>query len=128
MQYFLWTLASLIGYVGGLVILTIVTPRLLRLSYDEGLFMGIAALDVVAALLAFGAVAISYAVYSGDVAVKGLDFFLLLGIIIVTARLSWRCFRSRRFKGANPVSRILAGVYCLLLCVAAVGCIGVVFA
>jgi hypothetical protein len=128
MQYFLWTLASLVGYVGGLVILTLVTPRLLHLSYDEGLFMGIAALDVVAALLVFGAVAIMYAAYSGNVAVKGLDFFLLLGIIIVTARLSWRCFRSRRFKGVNPVSRILVGVYCLLLCVAALSCIGVVFA
>jgi hypothetical protein len=128
MQYLLWTLASLVGYVAGLAILTMVTPRLLRLSYDEGLFMGIAALDVIAALLVFGAVAIMYAVYNGELAIRGLDFFLLLGIIIVTARMSWRCLRSGRFKGANPVSRILAGVYCLLLCVAAMGCMGVVFA
>ena len=128
MQYLLWTLTSLVGYVGGLVILTIVTPRLLHLSYDEGLFMGIAALDVVAALLVFGAVAVTYATYNGDLAIRGLDFFLLVGIIIVTARLSWHCLRSGRFKGANPVSRILAGVYCLLLCVAGVCCLGVVFA
>jgi len=119
MQQFLLTLACLIAYAGGLVILVKVTPRLLGLSFDEGMFMGIAAADVFGAILAFGAVGITFALFNGYLAIRGLDFLLLVGILIVGIRMSLRSFRPHSIKGTFPVSRVAAGSYCLLLCVAA---------
>lgn len=119
MQQFLVTLACLIAYAGGLVILVKVTPRLFFLSFDEGMFMGIAAVDVCGAILVFGAVAITFALFNGSLPTRGLDFFLLVGILIVAIRMALRSFRPRGIKGTFPVSRIVAGSYCLLLCVAA---------
>src|SRR6266566_3457918 len=111
MLYVLWTLASLIAYVCGLIILVKVTPLLLSRSYDEGLFMAIAAGDVFGGLFVFGAVALTFALFSGSFAIRVLDFLLLVGIIIVSARLSYISFRR--------ASRIVAGTYCLFLVLAA---------
>jgi len=118
MSYVLWTLACLIGYTAGLIILVKVTPLLLSRSYDEGLFMAMAARDVFGALFAFGAVALTFALFSGSLGIRILDFFLLVGIIIASARLSYRSFYSRGAK-ANKASRIIAGTYCFLLALAA---------
>lgn len=118
MSYVLWTLASLIAYVGGLIILVKVTPLLLTRSYDEGMFMAIAAGDVFGGLFIFGAVTLTFALFSGSFAIRALDFLLLLGIIIVSARLSYTSFRSSMLR-KNRASSIIAGSYCLLLVFAA---------
>ena len=127
MQYFLWTLASLISYAGGLIILIRVTPMLLVRSYDEGLFMGIAALDILGALLAFGAVVITYGVFSGNFAIKVLDFAFLLGIIIVSVRLAFASFQRRSLTDTLVASRFIAGGYALFLVVASLYCIVLLF-
>jgi hypothetical protein len=119
MQPTLLTIISILAYIVGLVIVIIVTPRLLKLSYDAGMFMGIAAADVVGGLLAFGAVAITFAVFNGAFATRVLDFLLLLGILIVGWYMAVRSFRPRPIRGTFRISRILAGSYCLLLLFAA---------
>src|SRR2546426_6137933 len=117
MSYVLWTLACLVAYVCGLITLVKVTPLLLARSYDEGLFMVIAAGDVFGGLFVFGAVALTFALFSGTLAIRVLDFLLLLGIIIVSARLSYTSFRSRMAR-KNRASSIVAGSYCFLLVLA----------
>lgn len=118
MSDILWTLASLVAYVGGLIILVKVTPLLLTRSYDEGMFMAIAAGDVFGGLFVFGAVTLTFALFSGSFATRVLDFLLLLGIIIVSARLSYASFRSSMLRKYRA-SSIVAGSYCLLLVLAA---------
>jgi hypothetical protein len=118
MSDILWTLASLVAYVGGLIILVKVTPLLLTRSYDEGMFMTIAAGDVFGGLFVFGAVTLTFALFSGSFAIRVLDFLLLLGIIIVSARLSYTSFRSSMLRKYRA-SSIVAGSYCLLLVLAA---------
>ena len=118
MQYFLWTLASFISYVGGLALLIRATPLLFARSYDEGAFMGIAVLDILGALLAFGAVVITYNLFSGNLAIKILDFAFLLGIVAVSGRLAFASFKPRAAKNTFVASRVIAGGYTLFLIIA----------
>lgn len=118
MAYVLWMLASFVAYASGLAILLRVTPMLLSRAYDEGLFMAIAAGDILGGIFAFGAVAITFGLFAGNLGIRALDFFLLLGIFSVCAYLSHRSFTRHRAK-TNRISRILAGTYCLLLALAA---------
>jgi len=111
-------LASLVAYVGGLVILLKVTPMLLSRAYDDGLFMAIAAGDILGGIFTFGAIAITFGLFSGSLGIRALDFFLLLGIFAVCAHLSYRIFKRYGIK-INRISRIIAGVYCLLLALSA---------
>lgn len=119
MQYVLWTLFSLIAYGAGLVLLLWVTPRLITRAFDELAFMGFATLDILAALLVFGAVVITFGVFNGSFVIKVLDFFLLVGILIISSRLALFCTRQRAVVGSFVASRIIAGVYCVLLVLAA---------
>jgi hypothetical protein len=119
MLYILWTFVCLCAYVGGVVILVKVTPLLLSRNFDEGYFMAIAAADVFGGMFVFGAVAITFALFSGTFPIRLLDFFLLLGIVIVAFGLSYRCFRSPRTIKADPVSRVVASGYALFLGLAA---------
>ena len=115
----LWTFVCFCAYVGGVVILMFVTPLLLSRDYDEGFFMAIAAADVFGGMFVFGSVAFIFALFSGVFAARLLDFFLLLGIVIVAFSLSYRCFRSPRTIKADPVSRVVASGYALFLGLAA---------
>jgi hypothetical protein len=119
MLYILWTIVCLCAYVGGVVILVKVTPLLLSRNFDEGYFMAIAAADVFGGMFVFGAVAITFALFSGTFAIRLLDFFLLLGIVLVTFGLSYKCFRSPRTIKDDPVSRVVASGYALFLGLAA---------
>src|SRR6266516_3140482 len=119
MLYILWTIVCLCSYVGGVVILVKVTPLLLSRNFDEGYFMAIAAADVFESMFVFGAVAITFALFSGTFAIRLLDFFLLLGIVIVTFDLSYKCFRSPKIIKTDPVSRVVASKYALFLGLAA---------
>jgi hypothetical protein len=119
MQYTLWVLLSIIAYASGLLVIIKVTPRLLSRSFDEVMFVGIASLDILGALLAFGGVVIVYALFNGALAIKFLTFFLAVGILVVAVRTSLYCFRGAAV-GAFRVSRIIAGSYGLFLAAAAV--------
>jgi hypothetical protein len=120
MQPVLWLLLSIIAYIIGLIVIVKVTPRLLSLSYDEGLFMGIAAAAILGALLAFGAIAITFALFNGTLAIKVLNFILLLGIMIMAGRMSLFSFRARLMMTSTlRSSRIAVGSYYLLLALAA---------
>ena len=118
MQNFLWVLVSIVAYVGGLIIIIRMTPRLLSHSFDEMFFMGAAALDIFGALLAFGAIVLTFALFNGAFPVRVLNFFLLLGILAVTARTALYCIRPRA--GASAVSRVLTGGYGFFLAAASV--------
>jgi hypothetical protein len=127
MQPALWTLIGLVAYVCGLWIVMAVTPRLLKLRFDEGLFMGFAAADVLGGMLAFAPLAITFALFNGSFGVKILDFLLLVGIFFVGLRMTFRSFRPRSPGGTFQVSRMLAGSYCLLLLAASAYCIILLF-
>ncbi len=118
MQNFLWILISIIAYVGGLVIVVRMTPRLLSHSFDEMFFMGGAALDILGALLAFGAIVLTFAMFNGAFPVRVLNFLLLVGILAVTVRTALYCIRPR--VGVTAVSRALTGGYGFFLAAAAV--------
>ncbi len=119
MQSVLWTFASLIAYIAGLVIIARLTPLLLLRNFDELAFMGIAAAEVVGGILSFGAVVVTFSEFNGVFAIRVLDLLLLVGILIIGVRMSLRSFRPRIVAGTFRVSRILAGTYCLLLSAAA---------
>ena len=129
MLFFLGTLACLVAYAGGLIIVTKVTPQLFIRSYDEGLFMGIAAADVMGGILAFGAVAFIYGLSNGAVnlGTRVLDFLLLVGIFIIAVRLSFRSFRTRNRADTFLVSRVIAVIYSLLLAAASIYSIVLLF-
>lgn len=118
MQYVLWVIVSLIGYAAGVYILLRVTPMLLHRQYDEGFFMGIAALDIVGALLAFGGIIIPLLLFSGAIAMRIVAVLLLLGILFVAIRLVNRSLRPRSTTDTFLISRIIAGVYSIFLVLA----------
>src|SRR5436309_11633028 len=95
MQYVLWTLASFIAYAAGLIVIMRITPLLLPRSFDVLWFTGIAVIDLIGAVLAFGAVVVTYSLFSGNFAVRVLDFLLLVGIIFVGDRTFFTCFPTR---------------------------------
>jgi hypothetical protein len=115
----LWTVFSLIAYVCGLVVILNVTPRLCKLAFDEGLFMAIAAADVFGAIFAFGAVGVTFAAFNGTLAIRVLDFFLLVGLFIVGLRVTLRSLRPRSTWETVRLSRILAGSFGIFLLLAA---------
>ena len=119
MSNILWILLSIIAYVGGLVIMWRTTPQILVRSYDEGMFMVIAAADIVGAILAFAAAVIIYALTPAPtVAAKVVDTILLLGILFVSLRLSVFSFRPSPYLRANRISSILSGFFCIFLALA----------
>ncbi len=128
MQYALWTVLCLIAYGAGLTLLVRVTPRLATHAFEDSLFMGFAALDILGALLAFGAFIVTYGLFSGNIPIKIVDFLMLAGIIIVAIRFSLASLRSRVLPDKTiQVSRIMAGSYGVLLILAALYCIFVLF-
>lgn len=117
MSYTLWTFLCLAAYIGGIVLLFFVTPRILRYSYDQPAFTGYATLEIIGGLCVFGAVTITYGLFSGSFAIKLLDFLLLIGILIVGILLSSRSFRSRRSDTVRA-TRVIVGIYFFLLILA----------
>lgn len=119
------TILCLLAYVGGIVLLWKVTPRLLRHKFDEMSFMGIAAADILGGLLVFGAVGVMFALFNGALGIRIFDFILLAIIAGVSGRLAYRSFfpwrnpNPLRGSEAEKPSSILAGSYCVLLVVAA---------
>jgi hypothetical protein len=114
----LWTVLSLIAYVAGVGVILNVTPRLYRLAFDEGLFMAIAAADVFGAIFAFGAVGITFAAFNGVFAIRLLDFFLLVGIFIISIRMTLRSLRPPKMGETFRLSRVLVGCFGIFLLLA----------
>ena len=127
MQYVLWIIVSLIGYVAGVYILLRVTPMLLHRQYDEGFFMGIAALDIVGALLAFGGVIIPLLLFSGSLGIRIFAVLFLLGILFVSLRLVIRSLRPRITTDTFLISRIIAVTYSIFLVLASLYCLVLIF-
>ena len=127
MQYVLWIIVSLIAYVAGVYILLRVTPMLLHRQYDEGFFMGIAALDIVGALLAFGGVIIPLLLFSGSLGIRIFAVLFLLGILFVAVRLTLRSLRPRMTTDTFLISRIIAGTYSIFLVLASLYCLVLIF-
>ena len=121
----LWMVLSLIAYIAGVGVILNVTPRLYRLAFDEGLFMAIAAADVFGAIFAFGAIGITFAAFNGIFAIRLLDFFLLVGIFIVSIRMTLRSWRPYTTWGTFRLSRILVGCFGIFLLLASL--LGLVF-
>ncbi|MBO0783803.1 MAG: hypothetical protein J2P37_33765 [Ktedonobacteraceae bacterium] len=119
MSSFLWTLGSIVGYIAGLVIILLMTPRLVRLSFDEGLFMGMAALEILGALLVFGAVAVTFGAFSGAIGVRILDFVFLGGIVLVGIRGAWSGVHPGFVRTSYRASRAGVIIFCLCLVLAA---------
>jgi hypothetical protein len=120
MSVFLWVFVSILAYVGGVIIMLRVTPRLLVRSFDEELFMATAALDIVGAILAFGGVVITFAVFSGAIWIKVIDFLLVVGILVVGIRMA--LLSAHPPIGAKTIrtSRIITAVYCACIALAAI--------
>ncbi len=119
MPYVLWTLASFIAYAGGLIVIMRITPMLLSRSFDELWFTGFAVIDIIGAILAFGAVVVTYSLFSANFAVKVLDFLLLAGIVLVAVRTSFACLRAGADAKTFQVSRVTATGYGIFLVLAA---------
>jgi hypothetical protein len=115
------TLASLVAYIIGLILLMRIAPALIKRSFDETFFIAVAAVAVLGAMLVFAAVGVTYTVFSGSLTVRGLDAFLLLILFIVTIRVSFSTFRPRYGIGigTDRVSRVLTGSFFLLVAIAA---------
>src|SRR5260370_7813088 len=83
MQPVVWTVIGLVAYIGGLAIILTMTPRLLKLRFDEGLFMGIAAVDVFGGLLAFAPVGLTFPLFTPPFVISVLHFLFLLCSVVV---------------------------------------------
>ena len=115
MSGFLLTVLCLVSYGGGLVALHWVTPMLLKRSFDDVFFMGLAAAVIIGSLLAFAPVGITFAFFNSTLGVRIFDVMLLLGLVIVVARIAYRCFRPGYKMEVVRLSGILAGSYYLLV-------------
>lgn len=93
---------------------------LLARAYDEGLFMVIAAADILGAILAFGGIVVLFWIFNANIVVKVIDIILLIGVFLITVRLALFSLRPRYVQGTNKISRILTGIYCLALAIATV--------
>lgn len=92
---------------------------LLRRQFDEGFFMGIAAIDIIGGLLSFGGIVMTFALFSGAVGVRILDVLLLIGVLLIGAYLARISLQPRRTSGTFRASRIIAGSYSAFLALAA---------
>lgn len=120
MSGFLLTVLCLVSYGGGLVVLHRVTPMLLKRSFDDVFFMGLAAALIIGSLLVFAPIAILFAFFNSTPPIRIFDVILLLGVVFVVARMAYRCFRPGYKIEVMRLSGILAGSYYLLVLVLAV--------
>ena len=119
MSVAVWIITSFIAYIAGMAILVRVTPKLYYRSYDGEMFLGIATLDILGAILAFGAVIVTLALFNGAAGVRILDFLMLVGILIVSISLIRKSLR-RPPAGSFRSSLLLVagyGIFLLLACI-----------
>jgi len=115
MSGFLLVVLCLAAYGGGLVVLRNVTPLLLKRRFDDVLFMGLAAVLILGSLLLFAPIGIMFAFFNSTTSVRIVDTILLLVMVIVVTRITFRCFRPGYKMEVVRLSGILAGSYYLLV-------------
>ena len=115
MSGFLLVVLCLAAYGGGLVVLRNVTPLLLKRKFDDVLFMGLAAVLILGSLLAFAPIGVMLAFFNSTTSVRIGDTILLLVMVIVVTRITFRCFRPGYKMEVVRLSGILAGSYYLLV-------------
>src|SRR6266849_7834322 len=115
MSGFLLVVLCLAAYGGGLVVLRNVTPLLLKRKFDDVLFMGLAAVLILGSLLAFAPIGVMLAFFNSTTSVRIGDTMLLLVMVIVVTRITFRCFRPGYKMVVVRLSGILAGSYYLLV-------------
>lgn len=120
----LWllTFGCIVAYIAGLILLVKIMPGLLKRAYDDALFIGVAAVAVLGAMLAFGSIGITFAAFSGNTLVRVFDGLLLLIFLFTALRTAMGAFRPRYGIGIGTyrVSRIMTGSFFLALAIAAV--------
>lgn len=118
----LTTFGCIVTYSAGLVLLIKIVPSLLKRAYDDALFIGVAALAILGAMLAFGAIGITFAIFSGAVLARILDALLLLIFLLIALRTAIGALRPRYGIGIGTyrVSRIMTGGFFLALACAAI--------
>ncbi|WP_376796820.1 hypothetical protein [Thermogemmatispora sp.] len=129
MSIFLFILLSLVAYIAALIILVRATSRLRYYRFEETAFLGMAALDIVAGILLFSAVLTPLVLLTGSTVeiIEGhaLAVLFLLGIVLVSGGTAWRSLSWS--PSAQTLSRLVAGLYCLLLVLAALVCMVLIF-
>ena len=115
MSGFLLVVLCLAAYGGGLVVLRNVTPLLLKRRFDDVLFMGLAAVLILGSLLLFAPIGVMFAFFNSTTSVHIVDTILLLVMVIVVMRITFRCFRPGYKMEVVRLSGILAGSYYLLV-------------
>lgn len=115
------TLGCLVAYIGGLFMLIKIMPSLIKRAFDDALFIGVAAVAIFGAMLVFGAIGVTFALFNGETGVRIADALLLLILGFITLRTSINAFRPRynSYQSANRTSRIMVGSFFLLLTVTA---------
>lgn len=123
------TLGCLVAYIAGLFLLVRIMPRLIKRAFDEALFIGVAALAILGAMLAFGSIGVTFALFSGSIGVKIADGLLLLILGIAMLRTSLNAFRPNynSYQSANRTSRLIVGIFFLLLALAAAVLLALLF-
>src|SRR5258708_35972867 len=130
----LFTIASIIAYIVGIILQFRTAPRLLRRRYDEALFIAVAAGPIVGAMLCFAAVGVTFAAFSGTALVLTLDIVLLAILCLVALIIAIRSFRSDQTLNYNPndpnspniadrtyrLSRLFVGTFFLLVAAASI--------
>lgn len=122
MQFVILSFLSIVAYIAGFVLILRVSPRLLGVPFDEPKFMGLAILDILGAILMFGAVVVTFAIFNGAFPVRVLDFVFLAGIFVVAARVILHSFQppAHILRNSHRVSRIVSAAYGIFLLVASV--------
>ena len=123
---FLGSLACLVAFIAGLLLIVQVTPKVLFRAYDDLWFMAFAALDLLGGMLLFGGIIISLFLLNDNIGIKALDFILLVVVFLVTGRLAFFCFGNQS-RGVHRLSRYAAGSFCVFLSLAALYCIVAIF-
>lgn len=111
----------IVTYSAGLYLLVKIMPGLLKRAYDDALFIGVAALAILGAMLAFGSIGVTFAEFQGTWLVRVFDALLLVVLLLVSLRTALGAFRPRYGIGVGTyrVSRIMTGSFFLALACAA---------
>lgn len=113
-----WVITSLVAYIVGIFVLLRVTPLLYYRPYDGEVFLGLATLDIFAAILAFGGIIVTLALFNGAVGIRILDFLMLLGILLIAIYLTRRSLRRTPPSGTYRISRFLVAGFSVFLLIA----------
>jgi hypothetical protein len=111
------SLGCLVAFVAGIFLLVRIMPRLIKRAVDDALFIGVAAVAIFGAMLAFGSIGVTFAVFSGGIGVRIADAVLLVVLGVATLRTALGAFRPRynSYQSENRTTRLIVGSFFLLL-------------